>query len=107
MRTIENHTAKRRIDAVGIILSLALVGVAAGAAYAALQLGWFRSPWEMAGWLAAAMAFILVGLGVSNYRAPKNTNVYGAAKAASEAEALAAAKGIGKKAPIHTQTFRD
>jgi uncharacterized BrkB/YihY/UPF0761 family membrane protein len=107
MPITEKYTAKGRIDALGVLLLLILCAVVVGAIYIALERGWFRSPWEMAGWLGAALAFILVGLGINSYRAPKNTSVYGAAKAVSEADALAAAKGIGKKAPIHSQTFRD
>ena len=101
------HSAKRGIDALGVLLLVGLLIFAGGAVFFALERGWFRSPWEMAAWLAAALAFILVGLGINSYRAPKNTSVYGAAKAVPEADALAAAKGIGKKAPIHSQTFRD
>jgi hypothetical protein len=95
------------LDAVGIFLVFLLVVAACSAAYAALELGWFRSPWEMAGWLVAGLAFIGAGVGIQSQRAPKNTNVYGAAQPATEAEAQAAARGHLKSTPLHNQSFTD
>ena len=101
------ESPRHGLDAVGAFLVLLLVVAACGAAYAALEFGLFRSPWEMAGWLAAGLAFIGAGVGIQSHRAPKNTSVYGAAQPADEAEAQAAARGQVKSSPLHKQSFPD
>jgi hypothetical protein len=103
----DRPATKRGIDALGVLFALLLIGVVSGAAYAALELGWFRSAWELAAWIVVGVAFIAVGIGVHHHRPSKNANVYGAAKTASEAEAQAAARGNMKSASLHDQTFRD
>jgi hypothetical protein len=97
----------KRIDKIGICFALVLAALALGAAYAALQFGWFRSEWQLALWLFVGFAFIAAGLGVHSHRPPKNTSVYGAAQPAPESEAQAAARGNTKSASLHDQTFRD
>ena len=54
--------AIRNLDTVGLVIALAFVGLAVGATYAALHFGWFRSPWELAGWLVVCMSFLVIGL---------------------------------------------
>jgi hypothetical protein len=98
--------AIKRIDAIGLGLASVLAALALGAAYAALYFGWFRSPWELAGWLMVGLAFVAAGLGVHANLTPKNTNVHGAARPASETEAQAAARS-DTKAPFHDRTFSD
>lgn len=97
----------KRIDTLGACIILVLAALATGGLYAALHLGWFRSSWEMAAWLVVGLAFLAVGFGVQTTLPPRNTNVYGAAKPASESEAQAAARGSKKAAPLHDQTFPD
>jgi hypothetical protein len=99
--------AIKRIDAIGLCLASMLAVLALGAAYAALHFGWFRSPWELAGWLLVGFAFLAAGLGVHANLAPKNTNVHGDARPASESEAEAAARSDTKPAPFHDRTFPD
>lgn len=96
-----------RIDALGLGLVALLAALACGAAYAALHFGWFRSPWELAGWLVVALAFVVAGLGVQAHRAPRNTNVHGDARPASESEAQASARGDKKSPALHDRTFSD
>src|SRR5271170_6327978 len=54
--------AIKSIDTVGLLLWLALGGLAVAAGYAALHFGWFRSPWELAGWLVVCISFLVIGL---------------------------------------------
>ncbi len=96
---------RSRFDMLGVVFLVVLAALAGGSGYAALEFGWFRSPWEMAGWLVAATAFVAAGIGIHNHRPAKNADVYGAAKTASEAEAQAAARGEMKTASLHDQTF--
>jgi hypothetical protein len=98
--------AKRGIDKVSLGLVSVLIGLAFAGAYAALHFGWFRSPWEMAIWLAVGLAFIWAGVGVRANLPARTTDVYGAAKPASETEAQAAARGEVKSS-LHDQTFPD
>jgi hypothetical protein len=99
--------AMKRIDAIGLGLVAVLAALALGAGYAALHFGWFRSPWELAGWLVVGIAFLAAGLGVQANVTPKNTNVHGDARPASESEAEAAARSDTKPAPHHDRTFPD
>jgi hypothetical protein len=99
--------AMKKIDRLGAALAAVLVALALGAAYAALHFGWFSSPWELAGWLVVGFAFLAAGLGVQANLTPKNTNVHGDARPASESEAEAAARSGTKPAPHHDQTFPD
>ena len=98
--------AIKRFDALGLGLAAGLAALALGGAYAALHFGWFRSPWELAGWLVVGLAFVAAGLGVHANLTPKNTNVHGDARPASEPEAQAAARS-DMKAPFHDRTFSD
>jgi hypothetical protein len=97
----------KKIDALGAVLLAVLVALAVGAVYAALHFGWFRSPWELAGWLFVGGCFIAFGLSTQGASPPpRNPQVHGTAKPASEQEAQAAARGDTK--PIfHDQTFSD
>jgi|SRR5580704_5816301 hypothetical protein len=97
----------KKIDRLGLALGAVLAALACGAAYAALHFGWFSSPWELAGWLVAGFAFLAVGLGLQTNVTPRNTNVHGDARPASESEAEAAAGSGTKAAPLHDQTFPD
>jgi hypothetical protein len=97
----------RKIDKTGLCLAAVLAALALGSAYAALRFGWFSSPWELAGWLVVGFAFVVAGLGVQGNQAPKNTNVHGDARPASESEAEAAARSDTKPAPHHDRTFPD
>jgi hypothetical protein len=97
----------RKIDKTGLTLAAVLAALACGAAYAALHFGWFRSPWELGLWLCIGLAFLLGGVGVQVHRAPRNTNVHGDARPASESEAEAAARSGTKPAPHHDRTFPD
>lgn len=99
--------AIKRIDTLGACIILVLAALAIGSVYAALHLGWFRSSWEMAAWLVVGFAFLAAGIGVQTTSPPRNTNVYGAAKPASESEAQAAARGGKTSTPLHDQTFPD
>lgn len=105
MRPAVRGKPRIRFDPLGVVFLVVLVAVAGAVGYAALAFGWFRSPWEMAGWLVAATAFVAAGIGIHNHRPAKNAEVYGAAKTASEAEAQAAARGEMKTASLHDQTF--
>ncbi|MCP3385964.1 hypothetical protein NLM31_36810 [Bradyrhizobium sp. CCGUVB4N] len=96
-----------RIDAMGFFLASVLAALAAGGVYAALHLGWFRSAWELGEWLVAGLAFLAVGLGIQGASAPRNANVHGTARPASEAEAQAVARGDTKLASLHDRTFPD
>ena len=97
----------RGIDKIGLGLVSMLAVLAFAGAYAALHFGWFRSPGEMAIWLAVGLAFLAAGVGVRAGLPARNTGVYGTAKPASEAESQAAARGETKSAPLHDQTFPD
>src|ERR1700759_349081 len=97
----------RRIDRVALCLMSGLAAVAVAAVFAALHLGWFHSLWEMAAWLGGCFALLAVGLGIQSNAPARNTNVYGDAKPASEAEAQSAARGDTKSGPLHDQTFPD
>jgi hypothetical protein len=97
----------RKIDKTGLCLAAVLAALALGSAYAALHFGWFSSPWELAGWLLVGFAFVLAGFGVQGNLTPKNTNVHGDARPASESEAQAAASSGTKPAPLHDKTFPD
>jgi hypothetical protein len=97
----------RKIDKTGLCLAAVLAALALASAYAALHFGWFSSPWQMAGWLAVGFAFVAAGLGVQGNPTPKNTNVHGDARPASESEAQAAARSGTKPAPLHDKTFSD
>jgi fatty acid desaturase len=97
----------RKIDKLGMALVAVLAALACGAGYAALHFGWFRSPWELAAWLVVGVAFLAAGLGVQANLTPRNTNVHGDARPASEAEAEAAARRDTKPAPHHDRTFPD
>lgn len=98
--------AVRGIDKIGVGLVSVLAGLAFAGAYAALHFGWFRSPWEMAVWLVVGFAFVAAGVGVRANLPTRNSDVYGAAKPASETEAQAAARGEVKSS-LHDQTFPD
>jgi len=52
-------------------------------------------------------AFVAAGLGVQANLTPKNTNVHGDARPASESEAEAAARSGTKPPPHHDRTFPD
>lgn len=97
----------KKIDKLGLTLVAVLAALALGAGYAALHFGWFRSPWELAGWLVVGFAFLAVGLGVQANLTPRNTKVHGDARPASESEAEAAARTATKPAPLHDRTFPD
>ena len=97
----------RKIDRLGLALFAVLAALAIGAAYAALHFGWFESPWQLAGWLVVGLAFVLAGLGVKANLTPKNTNVHGAARPASESEAQASARGDAKSPSLHDRIFPD
>src|ERR1700730_13614801 len=73
--------AMRRIDAIGLGLASVLAALACGAAYAALHFGWFRSPWELAGWLVVGLGFVAAGPGGHCTLTPQNTNVDACARA--------------------------
>ena len=107
MSIIKLFRAVKKIDKLGLTLVAALAALACGAGYAALYFGWFRSPWELVGWLVVGFAFLAAGLGVQANLTPKNTNVHGDARPASESEAEAAARSGTKQAPFHDQTFSD
>jgi hypothetical protein len=107
MAIIKLFGAVKKIDKLGLALVAVLAVLALGAGFAALHFGWFRSPWELAGWLVVGFAFLAAGLGVQANMAPKNTNVHGAARPASESEAEAAARNDTKPAPLHDRTFPD
>jgi hypothetical protein len=97
----------KKIDRLGLALAAVLAALALGAGYAALHFGWFGSPWELAGWLVVGFAFLAAGLGVQANLRPRNENVHGDARPASESEAEAAARSGTKAAPLHDQTFPD
>lgn len=97
----------RKIDTLGVVLFILLGGLAAGAAYAALHFRWFQSPWELAGWVVVGVAFVLAGRGIERHFTPRNTNVHGAARPASESEAQASARGEAKVPSLHDRTFPD
>jgi hypothetical protein len=97
----------RKIDKTGLCLAAVLAALALASAYAALHFGWFSSAWQMAGWLVVGFAFAAAGLGVQGNPAPKNTNVHGDARPASESEAQAAARGDTKAAPLRDRTYSD
>ena len=99
--------AMKRIDAIGLCLASVLAALALGAGFAALHFNWFSSPWELAGWLVVGFAFLAAGLGVHANVTPKNTNVHGDARPASESEAEAAARSGTKPASFHDKTFSD
>jgi hypothetical protein len=107
MAIIKVFGAVKRIDKLGLTLVGALAALALGAGYAALHFGWFSSPWELAGWLVVGFAFLAAGLGVQANLTPRNTNVHGDARPASESEAEAAARSGTKSAPFHDRTFPD
>ena len=99
---------KWRIDFVGFSLVVALIVIATGAAYAALEYRWFHSGWELAAWMVVGVAFVVAALGLRHHHAPpKNAGIYGTAQPASEAEAQAAARGTMKSPPLHDRTFPD
>jgi len=97
----------KKIDRLGLTLAAVLLALVCAAGYAALQFGWFRSPWELAGWLVVGIAFLAAGLGVQANLMPRNTNVHGAARPASETEAQASARGDAKSPSLHDRTFPD
>jgi hypothetical protein len=99
--------AIKKIDTLGLTLAAVLVVLALGAGFAALHFGWFSSPRELAGWLMVGFAFVAAGLGVQANLTPRNTNVHGAARPASESEAEAAARTGTKPAALHDRTFPD
>ena len=96
-----------RIDKLGLALAAFLAALSLAGAYAALHFGWFDSAWELTGWLVVCVAFLAAGLGVQAHVKPRNTNVHGDARPASESEAEAAARGGTKPAPFHDWTFPD
>jgi hypothetical protein len=100
---------KRRLDAFGLLLVLALGAVAVAGAYAALHFGWFSSPWHFAAWVVVIVAALVLAASLPAYvaPAPKNTLVHGAARPASETEAQAAARGVVKAREIDKQKFTD
>jgi len=95
----------QRIDKLGVVLVALLAGLGLAGTYAALHFGWFNSPWEMAGWFVVGLAFLAAGVGVQGKLTPRNTNVHGAARPASESEAQASARGDTTSASLHDQTF--
>jgi hypothetical protein len=107
MFRVKQPRAINKIDTVGLTLAAVLAAVALGAGFAALHFGWFRSPWELAAWLMVGFAFVIAGLGLQGHPTPRNTNVHGAARPASESEAEAAARTGTKPAPLHDRTFPD
>jgi len=107
MLRVKQPGAIKKIDMLGVTLAAVLAALALGAGFAALHFGWFGSPWELAGWLVVGFAFVAAGLGVQANLTPKNTNVHGAARPASESEAETAARSGTKPAPLHDRTFPD
>jgi hypothetical protein len=107
MSSVKRLGAIKKIDTIGMCLGVVLAALVCGAAYAALHFGWFSSPWELAGWLVVGLAFLAAGLGVQANLTPRNTNVHGAARPASESEAEAAARSGTKPAALHDRTFPD
>jgi hypothetical protein len=107
MPVLKQPGAIKKIDTLGLTLAAVLVVLALGAGYAGLHFGWFRSPWELAGWFVVGFAFVAAGLGVQANLTPRNTNVHGAARPASESEAETAARSGAKPAPLHDRTFPD
>jgi len=106
MPIVRRFGADKKIDRLSIILVVMLAALAFGGAYAALHFGWFGSPWALAGWLVVGVAFLAAGLGIQASTGPRNTNVHGAARPASESEAQASARGQ-TKSPLRDQTFSD
>jgi hypothetical protein len=107
MFRVKQPGAIKKIDTLGLTLAAVLMVLALGAGFAALHFGWFSSPWELAGWLVVGFAFVAAGLGVQANLTPKNSNVHGAARPASESEAEAAARSGTTPAPLHDRTFPD
>lgn len=91
----------------GVFLVLLLACGLAAVIGAALAFNWFQSLWEMLAWIAIAVAFLAVGIGVRAHQTPRNEQIYGGARVASEREAKAAATGHTKTASLHDQTFPD
>lgn len=96
-----------RIDRLGFVLAAFLAALALAGAYAALHFGWFSSPWEFAGWLVVCVAFLAAGLGAQAKLTPRNTNVHGDARPASESEAQASARGDATSPSLHDRIFPD
>lgn len=107
MAIVKLFGAVKKIDRLGLTLVAVLAAIALGAGYAALYFGWFRSPWELAAWLVVGLAFVAAGLGVHANLTPRNTNVHGDARPASESEAETAARSGTKPAALHDRTFPD
>ncbi|MBR0966978.1 hypothetical protein JQ554_33400 [Bradyrhizobium diazoefficiens] len=93
-----------RTDLFGWLLlaSLTALALAAGAAFLEFA---HVPPWGLALGLFMCVAFVAVGLGAPSQPSPRNTGVYGSAKAASESEAQAAARGEKTSPSLHDRTF--
>lgn len=96
----------RRFDATAILLFSCLAVAAVGVGVALICFGYF-SPWEFGLWLVVCLAFLAVGLPSHVNSTPKNTQVHGSARPATETEAQAAARGAGKARDVHDQHFPD
>jgi membrane protein implicated in regulation of membrane protease activity len=99
--------AIKRVDALVVLLIAILAALAIGAVYAALYLGWFGSPWQLATWLVICVAFLAAGVPAVGHRMTRHTNVHGSARPASQDEARKAALGDAGPSPMHDQTFKD
>jgi hypothetical protein len=107
MPVLKQPGAIKKIDKLGVTLLTTLIALAVGTVYAALHFGWFESPLQLAGWLVVGLAFVIAGLGVHTHQIPRNANVHGAARPASESEAQASARGEAKSPSLHDRTFSD
>src|ERR1700685_3921977 len=96
----------RRFDAISVLLLSCLAAAAVGVGAALIYFGYF-TPWEFALWLVVCLAFLAVGLPGHVNSAPKNTQVHGSARPATETEAQDAARGAAKARDIHDQHFPD
>jgi hypothetical protein len=97
----------KKLDTFVVIVVSVFAALATGAVYAALQYGWFGSPWQLAGWLLVCVAFVAVGIPAVGHRATRHSNVHGSARPASQDEATKAARGDATASPLHDQTFED
>jgi hypothetical protein len=106
-RTFPKTTPRRGIDLFGVCALALLAALALGAAYAALQHGLFHSVGELVGWLLVTAACIIAYASMQTAPPPpRNFQVHGTARPASEWEAQAAARG-DTKTPFHDQKFSE
>jgi fatty acid desaturase len=99
--------AIKKVDTLVVLLVAVFAALATGAVYAALQFGWFGSPWQLAAWLLVCLAFVAAGIPVVGHRMTRHSNVHGSARPASQDEARKAAHGDAGASPLHDQTFKD